>query len=42
MIRLAMAVGFLTVFGLVGYALILLLANHFQSKKENESNKPNN
>jgi hypothetical protein len=38
MIRLALAVGFLTVFGLVGYALVLLLANYFQSK--NENNKP--
>lgn len=41
MIRLALAVGFLAVFGLVGYAVILLLTNYFQNKKENE-NKPNN
>jgi preprotein translocase subunit Sss1 len=39
MIRLALAVGFLAVFGLVGYAVILLLTNHF--KNENK-NKPNN
>jgi hypothetical protein len=39
MIRLALAVGFLAVFGLVGYAVILLLANHFQNKNQN---KPNN
>jgi preprotein translocase subunit Sss1 len=39
MIRLALAVGFLAVFGLVGYAVILLLTNYFQNKNEN---KPNN
>lgn len=39
MIRLALAVGFLAVFGLVGYAVILLLTNYFQNKKEKE-NKP--
>jgi hypothetical protein len=38
MIRLALAVGFLAVFGLVGYALVLLLTNHFKDK----NNKPNN
>jgi preprotein translocase subunit Sss1 len=36
MIRLAIAVGFLTVFGLVGYAVILLLTDYFSNK-----NKPN-
>jgi hypothetical protein len=37
MIRLALAIGFLSVFGMVGYALVLLLTNYFSSK-----NKPNN
>ena len=41
MIRLALAVGFLAVFGLVGYAVILLLTNHFKNENKNE-NKPNN
>jgi hypothetical protein len=36
MIRLTIAVGFLAVFGIVGYALVLLLTNYF------EQNKPNN
>lgn len=36
MIRLALAVGFMAVFGLVAYVLILLLVNYFSNK-----NKPN-
>ena len=39
MIRLALAIGFLGVFGLVGYAVILLLTNYFSNKnKRNENN----
>jgi phage shock protein PspC (stress-responsive transcriptional regulator) len=37
MIRLALAVGFLTVFGIVAYAVVLLLTDYFSTK-----NKPNN
>jgi len=37
MIRLALAIGFLSVFGLVAYGIILLLTNHFST-----INKPNN
>lgn len=33
MVRLALAIGFLSVFGLVSYALVLLLSNHFQKNK---------
>lgn len=39
MIRLALAIGFLAVFGLVAYALILLLTNFFKNK--NNNNPPN-
>jgi phage shock protein PspC (stress-responsive transcriptional regulator) len=38
MIRLAIAVGFLAVFGIVAYAVVLLLTDYFSNKK----NKPNN
>lgn len=38
MIRLAIAVGFLTVFGIVGYVLVLLLTNYFKSKNNNSNN----
>ncbi len=34
MLRLAFAIGFLAVFGLVGYAVIVLLTNHFLNKKD--------
>lgn len=37
MIRLALAVGFLAVFGIVAYVLVLLLTDYF-----NKKNKPNN
>lgn len=37
MIRLALAVAFLAVFGLVAYAVILLLTDYFANK-----NKPKN
>ena len=37
MIRLALAVGFLSVFGFVAYALVVLLTNHLnKNKKSNE------
>jgi len=38
MIRLAIAVGFLTVFGIVGYVLVLLITNHSKSKNNNSNN----
>jgi hypothetical protein len=37
MIRLALAIGFLSVFGVVAYAVVLLLSNHF-SKNQNKQN----
>jgi len=37
MIRLALAVGFLAVFGIVAYVIVLLLTNYFSNK-----NNPNN
>jgi phage shock protein PspC (stress-responsive transcriptional regulator) len=40
MIRLALAVGFLAVFGIVAYAIVLLLTNYFSNK--NNSNKNQN
>lgn len=36
MIRLALAVGFLAVFGMVAYAIILLLTNYFSNKNNSE------
>lgn len=38
MIKLAVAVGFLAVFGLVAYVSVTLLINHFKNK-ENKENK---
>ena len=42
MIKMALAVGFLTVFGFAAYAIVLLLTNYFQNhnKDENNNNKP--
>lgn len=40
MIRLALAVGFLAVFGIVAYVIVLLLTNYFSNK--NNSNKNQN
>jgi phage shock protein PspC (stress-responsive transcriptional regulator) len=40
MIRLALAVGFLAVFGIVAYVIVLLLINFFSNK--NNSNKKQN
>lgn len=42
MIRLAMAVGFMAVFGVVSYALVLLLTNHFSKNIPRKKHKPNN
>lgn len=42
MIRLALAVGFLAVFGIVGYAIVLLLTNHFSKNKPNNDKPTNN
>lgn len=39
MIKLASAVAFLAVFGIVGYCIVLLLTDFFKSK---ENNKPKN
>lgn len=41
MIRLALAIGFLSVFGIVAYAVVLLLTNYFSDKKnQNKTNNP--
>ena len=42
MIRLALAVGFLAVFGFVAYAIVLLLTNYFQKQNKNNTNDNNN
>ncbi len=39
MIRLALAVGFLAVFGIVAYATVLLLTNYFSNKNNSTKNK---
>ncbi len=41
MIRLTIAVGFLAVFGIVGYALVLLLTNYFEQKNKPSNSKSN-
>lgn len=41
MIRLTIAVGFLAVFGIVGYVIVLLLTNYFQEKNKPSNNKSN-
>lgn len=41
MIRLTIAVGFLAAFGIVGYAIVLLLTNYFQEKNKTNQNKSN-
>ncbi len=38
MIRLAIAVGFLTVFGIVAYVVVLLMTDYFSNKKKNNPN----
>jgi phage shock protein PspC (stress-responsive transcriptional regulator) len=40
MIRLALAVGFLAVFGIVAYAIVMLLVQHF-NKKDNQDKNSN-
>jgi hypothetical protein len=44
MIRMALAVGFLAVFGFAAYAIVLLLTNYFQKqeKKNNENGSNQN
>jgi hypothetical protein len=37
MTRLALAVGFLSVFALVGYALVLLLTDYFSKKNKSKN-----
>jgi hypothetical protein len=37
MIRLALAIGFLSVFALVGYALVLLLTDYFSKKNKTKN-----
>jgi len=39
MIRLALAVGFLAVFGIVAYIIVLLMTDFFSNKK-NSNKKP--
>lgn len=39
MIRLALAVGFLAVFGIVAYVIVLLLTNYFSNKKNSNKNQ---
>ncbi len=37
MIRLAIAVGFLAVFGIVAYIIVLLLTDYFSKKNKNQT-----
>jgi hypothetical protein len=39
MIRLAFAIGFLSVFGVVAYAIVLLLTRYFADKEKQNKNK---
>jgi phage shock protein PspC (stress-responsive transcriptional regulator) len=38
MIRLALAVGFMAVFGVVAYAIVLLLTDYFNKKNKSNQN----
>jgi phage shock protein PspC (stress-responsive transcriptional regulator) len=40
MIRLAIAVGFLAVFGIVAYIIVLLMTDFFSNKKNSNKNQP--
>lgn len=40
MIRLAIAVGFLAVFGIVAYVVVLLLTDYFSNKTKNNNPNP--
>lgn len=42
MLRLALAVGFLSVFGIVAVAVVSLLKDYFKHKKEENNNQNNN
>lgn len=39
MIRLALAIGFLSVFGIVAYAVVVLLAKNFKDRDQGKSPK---
>lgn len=39
MIRLALAVGFMAVFGLVAYVIVLLLTDYFSNKNKSNQNQ---
>jgi hypothetical protein len=39
MIRLTIAIGFLSVFAFVAYALVLMLDNHFSKKNKSKDDK---
>lgn len=41
MIKLVVAVGFLAVFGVVGYAIVFLLAKSETTKKQNKKKEQN-
>ena len=41
MIKLALAIGFLAVFGLVAYVIVVLLVSSFNKKDNNQSNNSN-
>jgi hypothetical protein len=42
MIKLALAIAFLTVFGLIGLAVILVLTKYFNELKDNKNDNNNN
>lgn len=42
MIKLALAIAFLAVFGLIGFAIILVLTNYFNNKNKSKEKNDNN
>lgn len=42
MIRLALAIGFLAVFGFVAYTIVVLLVNRFKNKEDNNQSNNSN
>ena len=42
MIKLALAIAFLAVFGLIGFAIILVLTNYFNNKNKSKEKINNN